>query len=74
MPRAEISIELDNPRDYFEILEGDSFRHSKVSMKAQGNKLKVSIISQDQKALIAALGGTIKKIRIIEQTAQLAEK
>ena len=74
LPKSEILIELDNPRDCFEILEGEKFKNSKVEFKADGKRMTVRIDSQNQKALISALGSVVKQIRIIEQTEELLEK
>jgi tRNA threonylcarbamoyladenosine modification (KEOPS) complex Pcc1 subunit len=74
LPKSEIQIELDNPRDCFEILEGEKFRNSRVEFKTHGKRMTVKVVSQNQKALISALGSVIKQIRIIEQTEELLKK
>ncbi len=74
MPKSEIQIELDNPKDCFEVLEGEKFRNSRVEFKVDGKRMLVRIDSENQKALISALGSVIKQIKIIEQTDELFEK
>ena len=74
MPKSEIYIELDGPKDYFEILEGEKFRNSKVQMDVDGKKLRIKIDAQNPKALISTIGNVTKQIRIIEQTVELLKK
>lgn len=74
MPRSEISIELDNPKDYFSILDGEKSKGSKISMAADRNRLKVTIEAKSPKALIVAMGNVLKQVRIIEQTMELFDK
>lgn len=71
MPKSEIYIELDGPKDYLEILDGEKFRNSKVQINVDGKKLRIKIDSENPKALISAIGNVAKQIRIIEQTAEL---
>ncbi len=71
MPKLSLTIELDNPKSYFEILEGEKFGDSRIDIKAEGKTLKVRIDADNAKALISAMGSTIKQIRIIEQTSSL---
>ncbi|MHB1829823.1 MAG: CTAG/PCC1 family protein [Candidatus Micrarchaeaceae archaeon] len=71
MPRSVLNIELDNPKDYFEILMGERFKGGAVNMKVEGNRLKADIEAVDPKTLIAITGSVIKQIRIIEQTEDL---
>ncbi len=73
MPKAELHVELENPRNYFKIIGGEKFRDSKVKIRTQGNKITVQIDSGTPKALISSLGSMIKQIRIIEQTSELVE-
>ncbi len=73
MPRSELRIELDNPKDYFEILGGEKFKNGAVVMKAEKNRLKADIVAEDPRTLIAITGSVIKQIRIIEQTENLLE-
>ena len=73
MPKSQILIELDNPEDYFEILEGDKFKDSKVDMKVKGKTLQVKIVSKDPRALVATLGSVIKQVRIVNQTMDLVK-
>ena len=74
MPKSEIYIELDNPKDYFNVLEGDRLKNSKVEIKVEGKKLRIKIDAQNPKALISAIGSITKQIRIIEQTVELLKK
>ena len=70
MPRSELFIELDDPKSYFEILEGERFKDSKVEIKAQGSRLVVKVEAQSPKALITSIASLIKQVRIIEQTTE----
>ena len=74
MPKSEIQIELDNPKDCFEILEGEKFRNSKVNIAADKNGLRITIEAENSKALISAIGSVVKQIKIIEQTGELFKK
>lgn len=74
MPRSQLHIELDGPLDYFEILQGEKFKDSKVEIKAEGGKLIVAIESDTPKALITALSSLMKQIRIIEQTSKILKE
>jgi len=74
LPKSEIQIELDNPKDCFEILEGEKFRNSKVNIAADKNGLRITIEAENSKALISAIGSVVKQIKIIEQTGELFKK
>ncbi|MCL4365393.1 MAG: hypothetical protein M1569_03165 [Candidatus Marsarchaeota archaeon] len=71
MPKLTLTIELDNPKDYFEILDGERFSNSRVSIKPEGSLLKVRIDADSPKALMSIAGSIIKQIRIIDQTSDL---
>lgn len=74
MPKASISIELDNAQDCFEILESEEdFGDSKVSLDVKENMLSVDIEADDSKALMSAIGNVVKQIRIIEETSDVIE-
>ena len=64
MPKSELQIELDGPSDYFEILNGEEFRDSKVEIRTEGNRLVVAMESKTPKALITAMSSLMKQIRI----------
>ncbi len=75
MPKAKLLIELDNPKDYFEILKGgEDFKHSKVSFKVNGGSLSVEIEADDAKSMTGTVGGVIKQIRIIEEASAAIKK
>ena len=75
MPKAKLVIELDSPKDYFEILKGgEKFRMSRVSCKVIGNSLSVEIDADDSRSMTAAIGSMIKQVRIIEEASQAIGK
>lgn len=74
LPKAEISIELDDPEDCVEILKGDRFRHARVETKAGKGRLIVKVEADTAKMLVAALGSIIKQVRIIEDTSDIVTK
>ncbi|MDE1767824.1 MAG: hypothetical protein KGH64_02085 [Candidatus Micrarchaeota archaeon] len=70
MPKARLTIHLDNPRDYFEILNGaEKFGGIKARLKVKGNELSLDVDAEDAKSVVLAIGSIVKQIRIIEEAS-----
>ncbi len=75
MPKARLFVELENPKDCFEILKGgEKFKESKVSLEVSGNKLIFEVSAGNAKNLMGALGSIVKQIRIIEEASAAIKK
>lgn len=65
MPMASIEIDLQNPKDYIEILKDTAYSNKNIRIAANGKKLKISVDADSPKELVAAMDSVVKKLLII---------
>lgn len=73
LPKATLSIELDNAQDCFEILRSEEDFGGNVKLGVKDNMLFVNIEADDAKELMSTIGNVVKQIRIIEETSDVIE-
>ncbi len=72
MATATLNIELNDNIQYLSILgKEEQYKGSTAKMTKTTTGLTIVITAEDSKSLLSSIGSTVRKLRIVENTAEI---